>query len=116
MPMSEDERRALRALEAQLADQRRLVALSRRLGTASVDNGLRRVRTLWLTGGGAGLALVVAGAAAGSAAVLAAAVAVLAATLVLVGAGSVIVEIRGYRRAHRSGNGWQPRSGSRWPT
>lgn len=95
MPMSEDERRELRALAAQLVGQRRLVVLSRRLGTASVDNGLCRVKVLWLAGGGLGLGLVVAGAVTANTAVLAAAVAVLAATLVLVGVSSVIVEIKG---------------------
>jgi len=48
MPMSEDERRRLSELEAELAKQRRLAGLSHRLGSASVDTGLRRVTVLWI--------------------------------------------------------------------
>jgi ABC-type uncharacterized transport system ATPase subunit len=43
MPMSDDERRRMQELEAELAEQRRLVSLAHRLGSASVDTGLRRV-------------------------------------------------------------------------
>lgn len=83
MPMSEDELRRLRELEAELARERRMVNLAHRLGSASVDAGLQRVTALWIAGGSAGLILVVAGAVVQSAAVLTAALVVLAATLVL---------------------------------
>jgi hypothetical protein len=110
MPMSEDERRRLSELEAELAAQRRLVRLSHRLGSASVDTGLRRVTVLWIAGGSIGLILVVAGAVAHSTVVLTAAVVILAATLILVGITSLLVELAGYRREHGSGDGRQPRS------
>ena len=111
MPMSDDEQRRLRELEAELAEQRRLVRLAHRLGSASVDTGLRRVTVLWIAGGSIGLILVVVGAVMHSTAVLAAAVVILAATLILVGVTSLMVEVAGYRREHGS-DGGQPRSPS----
>jgi len=110
MPMSDDEQRRLRELEAELAEQRRLVGLAHRLGSASVDTGLRRVTVLWIAGGSIGLSLVVAGAVVHSNTVLAAAVVILAGTLILVGVTSLVVEAAGYRREHRPGGGRQPRS------
>lgn len=109
MAMSDDERRQLRELEADVAQQRRLVKLARQLGSASVYTGLRRITVLWIAGGSLGLALVVAGAVAHSNAVLLAAVVVLAGTLILVGVASLVVEVAGYRREHRQGAGRQPR-------
>lgn len=104
MPMSDDELRRLAELEAELADQRRLVALARHLGSASVDTGLRRVTMLWIAGGSVGMTLVVVGAVMHSAALLAASVVIVAATLILVGLSSIAVEMTGYRREHRSGH------------
>jgi Protein of unknown function (DUF3040) len=104
MPMSDDERRRLRELEDEVAQQRRLVNLAHRLGSASVDTGLRRVTMLWIAGGSIGLILVVTGAVAHSTAVLAAAVVILAGTLILVGVTSLVVEVGGYRREHRPGH------------
>lgn len=66
MPMSEDERRQLRETEAELAGQRQLTRLARRLGQASIDKGMGRVIALWGVGGSLGLILVVAGAVAHS--------------------------------------------------
>lgn len=106
MPMSEDERWKLRELEAQLASHRRLVALTRRLESASVDTGQRRISVLWLVAGDVlGLTLVVAGAVAPNSALLAAGVVILAATLMVVGAASLVVEATGYPRAERSAHG-----------
>lgn len=61
MPMSDDERRKLQELEAELAGQRRMVRLSHRLSSANVDTGLRRVTVLWIAGGSTGLIMVFAG-------------------------------------------------------
>lgn len=115
IPMSDDERCRLRELEAELAEQRRLVSLTHRLGSASVDTGLRRVTMLWIAGGSIGLILVVAGAVVHSTAVLAAAVVILAGTLILVGVTSLAVEVAGFRRERGSGDGRQPRSPSGRP-
>jgi hypothetical protein len=115
MPMSDDERRRLQELELELVEQRRMVSLAHRLGSANVDTGLRRVTVLWITGGSTGLALVVAGAVAHSGAVLTAAVVILAVTLILAGAAALAVEVAGQRREHPRGNGHQPRSPSSHP-
>lgn len=115
MPLSDEERRRLRELEIEVSQQRRLVSLAHRLGSASVDTGLRRVTVLWIAGGSIGLILVVAGAVVHSTAVLAAAVVILAATLILVGLASLAVEVTGYRREHRPGDGRQPRPPSSGP-
>jgi hypothetical protein len=105
MPMSDDERRRLQELEAELAEQRRMVTLAHRLGSANVDTGLRRVTVLWIAGGSTGLILVVAGAVAHSSAVLTAAVVILAVTLIAAGVASLAVELAGFRREHPRGNG-----------
>jgi hypothetical protein len=108
-------RRQLRELEADAAQERRLVKLARQLGSASVYTGLRRITMLWIAGGSIGLILVVAGAVVHSTAVLTAAVVILAGTLILVGVASLLVEAAGYRREHRSGDGrqlWPPSSRS----
>jgi hypothetical protein len=81
MPTSEDEWRQLPELEAQLATHRRLVALARRLESASVDTAPRQISALWMvTGGILGLALVVAGAVVPNSVLVAAGVVILAAT------------------------------------
>lgn len=89
MPMSEDELRRLRELEAELAQHRRMVNLANRLGSASVDARPQRVTALLIASGSAGLSLVVAGAVVHSAAMLTAALVILAATLVLAALSSV---------------------------
>jgi len=109
MPMSDEELRALRELERELAEQRRMVSLSQRLSSANVDTGLSRIVALWIAGGSTGFLLVIVGAVARSAAVLGAAVIVLAATLILAGLASVAVEANGCRHDNRPGGG-QPRS------
>jgi hypothetical protein len=102
MPMSEDERRELQQLEAQLAQHRRSVKLARRLSSASVDTGLRRTAMFWGAGAVIGLILIVAGAVTHSTAVVAAGVMVLSATVLVSGVAVFIVEIRGQRRERES--------------
>ena len=114
MPMSDDERRQLRELETQLAGQRRLVKLARRLGAASVDTGLPRISVLWGPGGRLGLILVIAGAVVRSTVLIAAGVVILAVTLLLAGA-AIAVGVAEYRREHRPRGGRPPRSPSRRP-
>lgn len=101
MPMSEDERRRLLELEAELAGERRLVRLARQLGAANVYTGMRRITAVWIAGGAIGLSLVIAGAAAHAAAVIAAGLGTLVATLLLVGVAAIVVEVRGFRRERR---------------
>ena len=103
MPMSGDEWRRLRELEAQLAGHRRLAALARRVESASADTGPRQISVFWgVAGAIAGFALVTVSAVAHSNVLVAAGVIVLAATLVVVGAVSLVVEAAGYRRERRS--------------
>jgi len=111
MPMSGDEWRRLRELEAQLASHRRLAALARRLESASVDRGPRQISVFWVVAGGVmGFTLVAVSAVAHSNVLVAAGVIVLAATLVVVGAVSLVVEAAGYRREQRSAHGRRPRN------
>lgn len=113
MPMSEYEQRQWHELEAQLAQERRLVRLERRLGTASAGAGTpRKTSLLWGAGGGIGLILVVAGAVVHSTVVGTAGVVILAGTLVLAGVALIAVGLSGYHREHRSAHGRQPRSPS----
>jgi hypothetical protein len=111
MAMSENEQRQLRELEAQLAGQRKLVALARRLESGSADTGQRRLSVLWAAGAGIGLTLVAAAAAAHNSALDAVGVAVLAGTFLLVGAAGMVVEAVGARRGQAHGH--PPRSPSR---
>jgi len=53
--MSDDERRRLQELEAEMMQERRLVGLARQLESATTYTGFRRVATLWTAGGGVGL-------------------------------------------------------------
>jgi hypothetical protein len=111
MPTSEDEWRQLRELEAQLVSHRRLVALARRLESASVESAPRQISALWMvTGGISALALVVAGAVVPNSVLVAAGVVILAATLVAVGAASLVMEATGYRREQPSAHGRRPES------
>jgi hypothetical protein len=115
MAMPDDERRQLQELEAEAAQQRRLVRLARQLESASVYTGLRRITVLWPVGGSIGLLLLAAGAVVHSNAVLTAAVVILAGTLLVVGIASLVVEVAGFRREHRPGRGRQCRPPSgRW--
>jgi Protein of unknown function (DUF3040) len=95
MPMSEDERRQLREAEAELADQRQLVKLARRLGEASVDKGMRRAIVWWGVGGSMGLILVIVGAVVQSTAAEAAGVVILTVTLLVVGVALIAVQAYG---------------------
>jgi hypothetical protein len=108
MAMSEDEQRQLHELEAQLAGERKLVALARRLESGGADTGQRRLSVLWAAGGSIGLMLVAAAAAVRSSALDAAGVAVLAGTFLLVGAAGMVVEAAGARRGLAHGR--SPRS------
>ncbi len=90
MPMSEDEQRSWRELEARLAGERRLVHLMTRLGAPG--GGMpRRTSLLWAVGGGFGLALVGVGAGLHSFIMGVAGVVLLAATLVVVGVALIVV-------------------------
>ncbi len=109
MSMSDDERRRLRELEAEIAQQRRLVRLARQLESANVYTGFRRITMLWIAGGSVGLVLVIAGAAVPSTALLTAAVVILTATVLTVGVASIVIEVAGHRREQRSNDGRQPR-------
>lgn len=108
MPISEVERRQLREVEAELADQRGLAKLARRLGEASVDKGMGRTILLWGVGGSLGLILVVVGAVVHSNAVVAAGVVSLIVTLLVVGAALIAVQVHGDLREHRLGSGSAP--------
>ena len=110
MPMSEDERRQLRETEAELAQQRRLANLARRLKSASVDTGLRRITVLWIVGGSLGLILVIAAAVVHSTTLGLTGVIILIATLLLVGVTSIVVEVHGQRREHRIDRDRHPHS------
>jgi hypothetical protein len=103
MPMSEDERRQLREAEAELADQRQLAKLARRVGEASVDKGMGRAIALWGLGGSLGLILLVVGAVVHSTAAEAAGVVILTVTLLVVGVALIAVQICGdlREREHR---------------
>jgi hypothetical protein len=103
MPMSEDERRQLREAETELADQRQLAKLTRRLGEASVDKGMGRAIALWAVGGSLGLILVVAGAVGHSTAAEAAGVVILTVTLLVVGIALIVVQIYGDLRERERG-------------
>jgi hypothetical protein len=105
MPMSEDERRQLREAEAELASQRQLAKLARRLGEASVDKGMGRTIVLWAVGGSIGLILVVIGAVARSTAAEAAGVVILIVTLLVVGVALIAVQVYGDLREHRQAQG-----------
>jgi Protein of unknown function (DUF3040) len=101
MPMSGDEWRQLRELEAQLAGHRRLAALVRRL--ESVGAGPRRISAFWgVAGAVIGFALVTVSVLAHSNVLVATGVVVLAAALVVAGAVSLVVEMTGHRRSAHS--------------
>ena len=112
MPMSEDERRQLRDAEAELADQRQLAKLARRLGEASVDKGMGRTIALWAVGGSLGLILIVVGAVAHSVAAEAAGVVILIVTLLVVGVALIAVQVYGDLRERRLSQDRQPHSPS----
>jgi hypothetical protein len=120
MPMTEYEERRWRELEAQLARERRLVALARRLGSVRTDPpdpGTTRTRTrariptrtyaLWGLGGSIGLILVVLGSVTHNALVNTAGVVVLTGSLVLVGVALIAVGLSRSRREHLDDREWQ---------
>ena len=111
MVTSEDEQRQLRDLEAQLAGQRKLAALARRLESGGAGAGQLRLSVLWAAGGSIGLMLIAAAAAVRSSVLDAVGVAVLAGTFVLVGVAGMVVEAVGTRRGLAHGR--PPRSPSR---
>lgn len=113
MPMSEDERRQLREAEAELADQRQLAKLARRLGEASVDKGMGRTILLWGVGVSLGLILVIVGAVLHSTAAEGAGVAILTITLLVVGVALIAVQVHGDLRERRLAQGRHPHSPSR---
>jgi hypothetical protein len=118
MPMSEYEERRWRELEAQLTQERRLVALARRLGSARTEPRVPvRPRTraripsrtyfLWALGGSLGLILVVLGGVTHNSLVDTAGVIVLTGSLVLVGVALIAVGLTRSRREHADDREWQ---------
>lgn len=101
MPLSDFEQQQLHLLEAQLARERRLVRLTRRLGTAGGDLGVRRTSVLAGAGGIAGLILALTALVTHAAALGTASVAVLTATVVLSGVALIVLGVSGYRRDQR---------------
>jgi len=118
MPMSEYEQRRWRELEAQLAQERRLVALARRLGAVRTEPRHpepartraripRRTYALWGFGGTIGLVLVLLGAVTHNAMINTAGVVVLTGSLVLVGVALIAVGLTRSRREHLDDREWQ---------
>jgi hypothetical protein len=118
MPMTEYEERRWRELEAQLAKERRLVALTRRLGSVRTEprySGPARTRAripartymLWGLGGAIGLILVLLGALTHNALINTAGVVVLTGSLVLVGVALIAVGLTRSRREHLDDHEWQ---------
>jgi|ERR1700761_6947035 Protein of unknown function (DUF3040) len=118
MPMTEYEERRWRELEAQLAKERRLVALARRLGSVRTEPrypGPARTRSripartylLWGLGGSIGLILVLLGGVTHNALINTAGVVVLTGSLVLVGVALIAVGLTRSRREHLDDREWQ---------
>ena len=120
MPMSEYEERRWRELEAQLAQERRLVALARRVGSVRTEPRYPprpRTRTraripsrtyfLWALGGSLGLILVLVGGVTHNALVSTAGIIVLTGSLVLVGVALIAVGLTRSRREHADDREWQ---------
>ena len=118
MPMSEYEERRWRELEAQLAQERRLVALARRVGSVRTEPPHQsRPRTraripsrtyfLWALGGSIGLILVLLGGVTHNALVNTAGIIVLTGSLVLVGVALIAVGLTRSRREHTDDREWQ---------
>jgi hypothetical protein len=120
MPMSEYEERRWRELEAQLAQERRLVALARRVGSVRTEPrhpAAPRPRTraripsrtyfLWALGGSLGLILVLLGGVTHNALINTAGIIVLTGSLVLVGVALIAVGLTRSRREHADDREWQ---------
>ena len=118
MPMSEYEQRRWRELEAQLAQERRLVALARRLGSVRTEPQHpaptrtrarlpSRTYILWGLGGSIGLILVLLGGVTHDAMINTAGVVVLTGSLVLVGVALIAVGLTRSRREHLDDREWQ---------
>ena len=118
MPMSEYEERRWRELEAQLARERRLVSLARRLGSVRTEPRFpARPRTraripsrtyfLWALGGSLGLILVLLGGVTHNALINTAGIIVLTGSLVLVGVALIAVGLTRSRREHTNDREWQ---------
>ena len=116
MPMSEYEERRWRELEAQLAQERRLVALARRVGSVRTEPRHQprtraripsRTYFLWALGGSIGLVLVLLGGVTHNALVNTAGIIVLTGSLVLVGVALIAVGLTRSRREHTDDREWQ---------
>ena len=102
MPLSSSEQRRWRELEAQLAKDRRLARVSRRL-TAGYRGGVPRwTSAVWVAGGGLGLLAAILGASLHSRPLDIAGLAVLTATTVLTGGVLIVAGVRGRWRHRRS--------------
>jgi hypothetical protein len=120
MPMSEYEERRWRELEAQLAQERRLVSLARKVGQIRTEpryTPAPRPRTraripsrtyfLWALGGSIGLILVLLGGVTHNALVNTAGIIVLTGSLVLVGVALIAVGLTRSRRTPADDREWQ---------
>lgn len=102
MPLSPSEQRRWRELEAELARDRRLARVSRRL-TAGPGGGVPRWTSVaWVAGGGLGLLVAVLGAVLHKTVLDTAAIAVLTATVLLTGSVLIVAGVRGCWRQRRS--------------
>jgi hypothetical protein len=118
MPMTEYEERRWRELEAQLAQERRLVALARKVGSVRTEPRPApaprtraripsRTYFLWALGGSIGLILVLLGGVTHNALINTAGVIVLTGSLVLVGVALIAVGLTRSRRVHQDDREWQ---------
>jgi hypothetical protein len=86
MGLSENEQERWREVTAELARERRLVGLSRRLATAGLGMGLPvRTCVFWIIGGLTGLAILITGSVSGTHSLVVAGVDVLIATVLIAG-------------------------------
>lgn len=102
MPLSASEQRRWRELEAQLAKDRRLARVSRRLTAESRGGVPRWTSVVWVAGGGLGLLAAILGAVLRSKVLDTAGLAVLTGTILLTGGVLVVTGVRGCWRQRRS--------------
>lgn len=112
MSMSESERQQLHELEAELAADRRLVRLARRLPGVGSNTRLRQVVLLGAIGAAIGAFLVLIGAGSQSEAVSYFGLCLLAGTVVLAGLTLLVVAVARHRRQQRIRDALLP--SSRW--
>jgi hypothetical protein len=102
MALSEDEQDVWRHIESELAGERRLAALSRRLTAVSAGVGLpTKTFLFWLVGGVAGLVVFLAGTVSGTHNLIVAGVGVLIATVLIAGVSLIGVGLADDRGRQR---------------